>query len=186
VYQDGSQGEPIPLFDLAPIERPEKLLKVNLGTVSMRHTGTDRMVSAYLIMNLEMQSRKESGASEQEAFAYMRTVRFVSDILRVAQGRDRDAISKKDPVYTALIEHYKIGKTNANGLEISLFQSTGLEPATVGIYRALRDLIKQHRGKLVIVPRILAGEQPPMEWNSSEQEQRQKLDEIYKPGCAWF
>lgn len=186
VYQDGSEGEPFLLFDLPPIERPLGLLKLNLGTVSMRHSSTDFVVAAYLTINLEVQFRKESGASEQEAFAFHRTLTFVGNLLQAAKGENLEAISKVDSVYSVLLEHYKIGQPPAHGLELHLFQATGLEPVTIGVYRALRELIKQHRGELVVVPRVLVGRPVSLDPNLEGEAKQKAMEETYKAGQPWY
>ncbi|MBU4204821.1 hypothetical protein KKH26_01395, partial [Patescibacteria group bacterium] len=77
------------------------------------------------------------------------------------------------------------------GLRLHLFQSTGLEPAVVGTYRAVVELLQKHRGKLVVVPRIYRRDDKLMQKFETvsplnEAERRRIISEMYHSAQEWI
>jgi hypothetical protein len=157
-YSDGTEGVPFPCYSLKPSEQPssKKFYQLKVGLVSMRHRAVDGMVARYLMRNAEMQTQCGNSA-EQEQFAFERTLDFIEKMLTVLRGKELNASQKNDVHFRILVGLLGLDAVRAPGLELQIFQTTGLEPAIVGVYRAISTALAdtKYRGKLVVVPRIL-------------------------------
>lgn len=135
-FQDGSTSIGFPLRALAPADRPGGLPMMHAALISARHFPMDKIVDVAVLRNAEISRRGDVSYAEQEELAFERGHRFFEGCLE-----------------------------RADGLEIHLFH-TGLEPAVLGVYRALVELLRDDsiRGHLVLVPRVLrAGEYDSLE-----------------------
>ncbi|RKX43796.1 MAG: hypothetical protein DRP27_07735 [Thermotogae bacterium] len=151
-YGDGTEGEPFPLFSLPKIEKPNgRLFYYPVGLVSLRHMKFDKDIERSLIRNREIQLKETS--AEQEDLAFRKTYEHVEEILRFLNGKIEE--SKVSIGLKALImRKHELTSKKWNGLELHIFQSTGLEPACVGAYRAIVKLLEKYRNKLMVVPTI--------------------------------
>jgi hypothetical protein len=155
-YGDGTEGMPFPCYSLDPIGMPAtiRFYRVKIGLVSMRHREVDGMVARYLLRNRELQTQC-TNSSEQELFAFERTIDLVTKLMRVIQ-HDGNATNIDDDVnFRVLIDLLDLRKVRAEGLELHLFQTTGFQPAIMGAWRAIATLLPRYRKCLVVVPRIL-------------------------------
>jgi hypothetical protein len=128
-FQDGSTSVGFPLRALAPTERPSGFPVMRAALISTRHLEMDKQVDVAVLRNAEISRRGDVSFAEQEALAFDRGHRFFEDCLR-----------------------------HADGLEVHLFH-TGLEPAVLGVYRAIVEVLRDDsiRGRFVVEPRVLRG-----------------------------
>jgi hypothetical protein len=130
-YDDGSIGEKFPLFCLAPKRAPEGLPIIKAALISNRHFELDPEIDICIIRNSEISRREEASFAEQEQLSYNITDRFLRDYLK-----------------------------KSNGLELHLYH-TGLEPAVIGTYRAILEILRESdlkfRGKLIVIPKMFRG-----------------------------
>jgi hypothetical protein len=153
-YGDGTEGGSFHLFSLPPIKRPsdEDFLELKVGIVSLRHTETDLEAECSLVRNYEIQVT--GNASDQEELAFRRTFEFVDELFKFIDGKiSKEQISFK--LKALLMVKPEIDSRDWRGLKLYVYHSTGLEPAIVGVYRAIIELLRQYRGRLVVVPKIL-------------------------------
>jgi len=149
-YGDGTEGMPFPVFSLPRIEEPRgRLFPYPVGLVSLRHMQFDRHIERSLIRNREIQIKETS--ADQENLAFRRTYEHVDELIRFIKGDLRES-ELSIGLRALLIRKNKLRDTQWEGLELHIFQSTGLEPACVGAYRAIIELLKKYRGQLVAVP----------------------------------
>jgi hypothetical protein len=176
-YSDGTEGVLFPLYSLESIKPPasEKFYKLKVGLVSMRHRAADGIVSRYLLRNAEMQ-RCESSA-EQEQIAFERTFDFITKMLKALRGKDLEAMQRTDMNFKILAGLLGLENIRAPGLELSLFQSTGLEPVIVGTYRGIVKALAAYRGKLIIIPRILV---------PTKEKSQTITEDDYRAAKAWY
>jgi len=156
MYNDGCEGEPFPLFCLSDQFQMESGLYVfPVQLVSLRHMLADYATEACIIRNVEIQRKEDS--AEQEAFAYRKVVSFVETMLALVQKTITvaEAEERYSKLFGVLWDDLGWEKLfPLKGLELHLFQSTGLDPAVIGAYRAVTELLIRHRGRLKVVPRI--------------------------------
>lgn len=130
-YDDGRIGEKFPLFCLAPKKAPEGLPIIKAALISNRHFELDPEIDICIIRNSEISRREEASFAEQEQLSYNIADRFLRDYLK-----------------------------KSNGLELHLYH-TGLEPAVIGTYRAILEILRESdlkfRGKLIVIPKMFRG-----------------------------
>jgi len=162
-YSDGTEGRPFPCYSLDPIERPSTkgFYKLSVGLVSMRHREVDGMVMRYLMRNRELQGQCANSA-EQEQFAFERTTDFIAKLMKVVEGRDLRKIKSEDASFNVFVGLLNLKKARASGLELHVFQTTGFEPAIMGVWRAVAAALPEHRNRLIVVPRVLS----PAAWRA--------------------
>lgn len=126
-FQDGSKSAGFPLRALAPSDQPTGGSLLNAALISVRHFEMDKVVEVAVLRNAEIGRRGKVSFSEQEELAFKRGYQFFEGCLQ-----------------------------HTETLEVHLFH-TGLEPAVLGVYRAVVELLRndEHRGRLVVVPRVL-------------------------------
>jgi len=183
VYSDGTEGQPFPLFcllDQKRFPRPTNLYKFKIGSISMRHVSLDLVTEGYLIQNL-MIKRKETSA-EQEDYAYRKTWYFLSNFIDLIQHKRIDQITQEIR-FRYLWDLINIKEKKYNGCELHIYQ-TGLEPSVIGIYRAVIKFLREHRGELVVVPRLI-GRREKKELRKKEQNQ-ESADAAYLKAAEWF
>jgi hypothetical protein len=153
-YGDGTEGEPFPLFSLESAVKPSgEFFPHAVGLVSLRHMSADGHTEGSLIANREIQ-RKETSA-QQEALAYTKAIDFLEEILGFITGRlKREKLSHG--LKALLLRRPELAKGKWAGLNLHVFHTTGLAPATIGTYRAVVNALAKHRGRLIVVPRILS------------------------------
>lgn len=130
-YDDGRIGEKFPLFCLAPKKAPEGLPIIKAALISNRHFELDPEIDICIIRNSEISRREEASFAEQEQLSFEIADRFLRDYLK-----------------------------KSNGLELHLYH-TGLEPAVIGTYRAILEILRESdlkfRGKLIVIPKMFRG-----------------------------
>jgi hypothetical protein len=105
-----------------------------------------------LVRNYEVQVI--GNASDQEELAFRRTFEFVDELFKFIDGKiSKEQISFK--LKALLMVKPNIDSRSWRGLKLYVYHSTGLEPAIVGVYRAIIELLRQYRGRLVVIPKIL-------------------------------
>lgn len=142
-YSDGSIGEEFPLFCLTPIKVTEGLPVIKAALISSRHFELDHKIDICLIRNSEISRREEASIAEQEQLSFEIAYKFLHNYLE-----------------------------KSNGLELHLYH-TGLEPAVIGTYRAILEILRESdskfRGKLIVIPKIFRGPkkgfQPLKHWH---------------------
>ena len=151
-YGDGSEGEAFPLFSLSKVARPTELFRYPVGLVSLRHMKVDRSTERALVRNREIQLC-ESG-SEQEILAFRRTCECIDEFIRfLNQQIEEEELS---PGFRSLLMRKpELQERKWNGLEMHIFHATRLEPAGIGVYRAVFEMLKKYREQLIVVPKIL-------------------------------
>lgn len=154
-YNDGTQGEPFPLFSLPMIEKPriDKFFIFNVGLVSLRHSDSDRFLDRSLLRNRDIQSKPNCAV--QEELAFRKTYECIDEIIRYIQGKlsEQDDISPSLRVLSGC--KAELVQSRCNGLNLNLFHTTGFESAGIGAYRALLEILKKYRGEIIITPHIL-------------------------------
>lgn len=155
-YSDGAEGKPFPLFSLSVIKEPEgKFFTYPVGLVSLRHMKFDKDIERSLIRNREIQLKDTS--ADQEDIAYRRTYEHIEEFLKFLNGKIKEKEASLG-LQALLIRENSLKDKQWDGLALHIFQSTGLEAASVGAYRAIVELIGKYRGRLIVVPTIKPGE----------------------------
>lgn len=128
-FLDGSEGEPFPLFCLPMTEKPSGLKTVRAAIISARHFELDSHVDLYVLRNSEFSRREDESFADQERLAF----------------------TKAKKVFSSFI-------TKKPGTKIYLYH-TGLEPAVIGTYRAIVEILRwpENRGRLVVTPKLFHG-----------------------------
>jgi len=183
VYQDGTEGQSFPLFCLASPEgfpRPTNLFQFKIGSISMRHVTLDLITQGYLIQNMLIK-RKETSA-EAEDYAFRRTWHFLANFVDLVQHKRVEEICQEIR-FKYLWHLLNLKERKYNGCELHIYQ-TGLEPAVMGIYRAIAQFLKERRGQLVVVPRLI-GIEGRKELKEKE-ENRETTDAAYLKAAEWF
>ncbi len=130
-YSDGSIGEEFPLFCLAPKKVPKGLPVINTTLISNRHFELDPKIDICLIRNSEISRREEATIGEQEQLSFKIVYKFLRKYL-----------------------------DKSNGLKLHLYH-TGLEPAVIGTYRAILEILREsdskYRDKLMVIPKMFRG-----------------------------
>lgn len=163
VFGDGTEGEPFPLFSqgLPPMGRPdESFVDMSMSLISSRHMEVELFTERALIRNLEIQYKGDAG--DQECLACGSVKECLGEILQLLRGelpqKERSTVLK-----AFLLQKPELESKRWDGLRLQLFHSTNFEPAVIGAYRGIVDIMKEYRGQLVIVPRILRGGRKPAE-----------------------
>ncbi|MFH1347680.1 MAG: hypothetical protein ABIH22_03215, partial [Candidatus Margulisiibacteriota bacterium] len=155
IYNDGTEGQPFPLFSLTnrPLtDKLDGLFQMKVGSISMRHVALDSVTDGYLLQNIMVSKRKLSSA-EQEDYAFRRTWWFLSNFVDLVQHKRVEEITREIR-FRYLWHVLGLKDKKSKGCELHIFQ-TGLVPATVGIYRATVKFLQERRGELVVVPRLI-------------------------------
>lgn len=187
VYQDGTEGQPFPLFCLAGPEifpRPTNLYQFKIGSISMRHVVLDLITEGYLIQNILIK-RKETSV-EQQDYAFRRTWHFLMNFVDLVQHKRVEEITQEirfKYFWEWLDRKDGLKNKKYNGCELHIYQ-TGLEPAVVGIYQAVVKFLQERRGELVVVPRLI-GIKERKELKGKE-EIRETTDAAYLKAAEWF
>jgi hypothetical protein len=130
-YNDGSIGEKFPLYCLAPITPPKGLPIIRAALISNRHFELDHDIDICLIRNSEIERHEDASIAEQEQLSYEIALHTLLSFLN-----------------------------KSNGLELHLYH-TGLEPAVIGTYRAILEILgesdSKHRGRFLVVPKMFRG-----------------------------
>jgi len=130
-YNDGSIGEKVPLFSLAPISPPKGLPVLKAALISNRHFELDHEIDMCLIRNSEIKRQEDVSIAEQEQLSY-----------EIAQHALLEFLNRLD------------------GLELHLYH-TGLEPAVIGTYRSVLEILSKpgsnYRGKFAVIPKMFRG-----------------------------
>lgn len=130
-YSDGSIGDEFPLFCLAPKKAPEGLPVINAALISNRHFELDPKIDVCIIRNSEISRREDASIAEQEQLSFEIAHRFLHEYLK-----------------------------KSIGLELHLYH-TGLEPAVIGTYRAILEILRKsdskYRDKLIVIPKMFRG-----------------------------
>lgn len=189
VYNDGSEGKPFPLFCLREgFKRPENLLEHHSALVSLRHMEVDFFTENSIIRNREIQRREN--AAEQEDIAFRKVYFFGENFLKLVRGETTvEEIEKKTDslIFRVLAKELGLKGKKAEGVELHLYLATGLEPATVGGFRAVVELLRKYRGKLVVIPRIFTGKIQEKIGISTTQKRILEIRDInYEKAEAWF
>ena len=181
VYNDGTEGQPFPLFCLA--SRPltnelDGLFQMKVGSISMRHVALDSVTDGYLIQNIMISKRRLSSA-DQEDYAFRRTWYFLANFVDLVQHKRIKEITREIR-FRYLWNVLKLKDKKSKGCELHIFQ-TGLVPATVGIYRAVVKFLQERRGELVVVPRLIGGKAA-----SASKKEEETVDAAYLKAAEWF
>jgi hypothetical protein len=154
-YNDGTKGGSFPLFLLPRFDCPKTngFFPFSAGMVSMRHSESDRYMDRYFIRNRDIQHR--SGGANQEELAMNKVWECVEELMRYIRGEINSESEYSASLRILLVLKPELSEKKWQGLDLNIFQSTGLESATVGTYRAVIGLINKYRGELVVTPRIL-------------------------------
>ena len=128
-FQDGSEGKSFPLFCLPKRSKPTGLNTISAALVSSRHFELDAEIDLYILRNFEISRREDESFADQEHLAFERAME----------------------TFQSFIKHKP-------GAEIH-FYHTGLEPAVVGAYRAIMEILRwpENRGRLVVTPKLYRG-----------------------------
>jgi len=178
VYNDGTEGQPFPLFCLTKRSKPEGLYQMKVGSISMRHTALDLVTDGYLIQNIMVSKRKLSSA-DQEDYAFRQTWHFLANFVDLVQHKKvKDATREIRFKYLWGVLGLKDKKSK--GCELHIFQ-TGLVPATVGIYRAVVKFLQERRGELVVAPRLIGKKA-----GVASKDEEETVDAAYLKAAEWF
>ena len=187
-YQDGTEGEPFPLFCLLEPEperfpKPTNLFQHKMGSISMRHVNLDLITEGYLMQNIMMRRKGKESAAAQEDYAFRRTGHFLSNFVDLVQHKNVEEITANDKRFQFLWNWLKLEERKYEGLELHIFQ-TGLEPAVVGMYRAVIEFLRKRRSELVVVPRLISHR----EWRKQREEKGIKgiSEDVYLRTTEWF
>ncbi len=193
IYGDGTEGQPFSLFLLRKdFQLVEQLYELPAQILSLRHMLCDYATEVSIIRNIEIQRKEDS--AEQEDFAFRKVYSFIETFLKLIQGEISldEAVDNYGLIFRVLWQGLSLDKeVPKQGLKLHLFQSTGLEPAIIGAYRAVVSLLEKYQGRLVVVPRIYRPdgelqkefEGVPM---SDNQEKRRIVSEMYPPAIQWY
>jgi len=173
-YGDGTEGQPFELFSLPEIERPKgRFFNYSVGLVSLRHMDSDRFIERALVRNIAIQNKEDS--AEQEELIFIKTCECIEEFLKFL-GNKVDEQKLGINLKALLIRKEILKQKNFDGLRLHIFHNTALEPAMVGTYRAVLEMLKKYRGRLIIVPRIL-----------SKRDRSKKIEEEdYKKAEEWY
>ncbi|MBU4274869.1 SMI1/KNR4 family protein [Patescibacteria group bacterium] len=196
-YNDGGEGKPFPIFCLDKEPKVGKhFYDFPAQIVSLRHMLGDLATECSIIRNVEIQRKEDS--VEQEDFAFRKVYFFIETLLRLIQKEVLiEEVEKTTRIFRLLWEYSHTTDApikdwdSRAGLRLHLFQSTGLEPAVVGTYRAVVELLQKHRGKLVVVPRIYRRDDKLMQKFETvsplnEAERRRIISEMYHSAQEWI
>jgi hypothetical protein len=152
-YGDGSEGRVFPIFSLPVIEKPkgDNFFNLKVSVVSLRHMEVDTLTEKALIRNFEIQNKENS--SDQEDLAFRRTLESIDEIFRLLKGISRDE-ELSFSLKTLMTLRPELKEKKWDGLKLHIYYSTGLEPAVVGVSRAIIELLKKYRGQLLVIPWI--------------------------------
>jgi hypothetical protein len=125
-FQDGSEGMPFPLFCIPKKQRPEGLDTIHAALISSRHFELDSEIDLCIIRNSELSRREDESFADQENLAFQRAMKTFQRFVK-----------------------------SKSGAEIHLYH-TGLEPAVVGTYRAIMEILRwpENRGRVVVIPKL--------------------------------
>jgi len=185
-YGDGTQGEPFPLFSLAPpqsMNNTENFFDLPIGIISMRHLAVDRFTERAIIRNLEIQFPAKETAAEQEELAYARTLDCIGELVRFFYEAENEQ-HLSNALRAFIWRHPEVEAQRGSALRVQLFHSTELEAASLGAYRAVLSLLIKYRGSLAVVPRILAPGATHLA--STETESPVLGADDYRAGEAWY
>lgn len=130
-YSDGSIGEKFPLFCLAPKEATKGLPIIRAALISSRHFDLDSSIDTCIIRNSEIGRREDASIAEQEQLSFEIAYNFLLECLN-----------------------------NSDGVELHLYH-TGLEPAVIGTYRAILEMMQKsdqkYRDRLMVIPKMFRG-----------------------------
>ena len=178
VYNDGTEGQPFPLFCLTKRSKPEGLYQMKVGSISMRHTALDLVTDGYLIQNI-MVSKRKLFSADQEDYAFRQTWHFLANFVDLVQHKKvKDATREIRFKYLWGVLGLKDKKSK--GCELHIFQ-TGLVPATVGIYRAVVKFLQERRGELVVAPRLIGKKA-----GVASKDEEETVDAAYLKAAEWF
>jgi hypothetical protein len=154
-YGDGSQGESFPLFSLPKIEQfsDQDFFSYNVGLVSLRHQEVDQFVDRFFVRNRDIQNR--ANGADQEDLAYRKTYECLDELLKYINGELSEKNDLSSSLEILLGWKPELKEHPWQGLNLHIFHASGLEPAGIGTYRAVIDLLTKYRSKIVVVPRIL-------------------------------
>lgn len=176
-YGDGAEGRPFPLFSLNEIERPSgNLFKYPVGFVSLRHMDADRFTERSLVRNIAIQHKEDS--TDQEDLAFRKTYECIEEFLRFLNKEIHEEDSSLS-LKSLLTRNAILKERDFNVLWVHIFHTTALEPAAVGVYRAVLEMIKKYRGQLIVVPRILRPSAKDKPYHATE-------DYDYGSADEWF
>lgn len=175
IYNDGTEGQPFPLFCFPKRSKPEGLYQMRVGSISMRHAAIDLVTDGYLIQNVMISKRRLSSA-EQEDYASRQTWHFLANFVDLLQHKRVKEITK-DIRFRYLWSLLGLEGKKNKGCELHIFQ-TGLIPATVGIYRAVVKFLQERRGELVVVPRLIG--------KKADTKGEKTVDAEYLKATEWF
>jgi hypothetical protein len=185
-YQDGTEGEPFLLFSLSEperITRPENLYVMKIGSVSMRHVNLDLITEGYLMRNVATKRKGRESAAAQEDYAFRTTWHFLTNFVDLIQHKRVEEITQEVRFKFLWNWLKEIREKAYAGLELHIFQ-TGLEPAVVGMYRAVVEFLQQRRGELIVVPRLINHR----EWRKQKEEKGIQgiTEDVYIRTAEWF
>ena len=128
-FQDGSEGEPFPLFCLPKRDQSKDLYAIHAALISSRHFELDAEIDICILRNAELSRSEDETFADQERIAFRRAKKTFESFIR-----------------------------RSFGAEIHLYH-TGLEPAVIGTYRALMEILRwpENRGRLVVIPKLYRG-----------------------------
>jgi hypothetical protein len=182
-YGDGSEGKPFPLFSLPVQKRPSgNLFRYFVGLVSLRHMSADRFTERALIRNREIQ--RQETAAQQEGVAFTRTYACLEELLLFLKRKPR-GVPPEPGLQLLLMNHPELQQQVWTGLEVHLFHTTGLLPATIGTYRGVLELLSRYKGKLIVVPRILRGKGVANRLKSTGTDQSVAVDRSDSIADSW-
>jgi hypothetical protein len=176
-YNDGSEGKPFPVFCLREtFRKPKNLFQHHASLVSLRHMEVDHFAENSIIRNREIQYRDNS--AEQEEIAFWKVYYFLETFIKLVRHEvEVEKVSKTQKIFFYLWEKLDLVKKRANGLE----------PATIGGFRAVVEILKRYRGRIVVVPRFFTGR---IKERISFLTPKHRIDEIcnenYVKGETWF
>ena len=127
-FEDGSISGFFPLYSMIDSKPKEKLQTLKVALISNRHFELDSIVETCIIRNTEISRLEEATIAEQEKLSFDIARKFFQEVIE-----------------------------KTGGIHIELYH-TGLEPAVIGTYRALLNilLIKGNRGKITVTPKVKA------------------------------
>ncbi len=127
-FEDGSISDFFPLYSMVEIKPKEKLPSLKVALISNRHHELDTLVEICIIRNSEISRLEEATIAEQEKLSFDIAGKFFHEVIE-----------------------------KTGGVHIELYH-TGLEPAVIGTYRALLNilLVKGNRGKIIVTPKVKA------------------------------
>lgn len=127
-FEDGSISDFFPLYAMVETKPKEKLQPIKVALISNRHFELDSIVETCIIRNSEIGRLEEATIAEQEKLSFDIAEKFFQEVIEKTAG-----------------------------VNIELYH-TGLEPAVIGTYRALLNILlkKGNRGKIMVTPIVKA------------------------------